>query len=122
MDIAINRVSAEGTVIADKAEAAIKVTPTGSTHEQKKKARESEESRSAGTQNTQELTRHIQQYLDRMNVKISFSTYGESGQRVAVTVMERETGKVIREIPSEELQQLYSKMEELVGMIFNEKV
>jgi len=121
MDIAISRVSAEGTVIADRSKAASRAAPAGPAQEQKKKGRQSQENQSAGTQNTQELTKHIQQYLDRMNVKISFSTYGNSGRRVAVTVTERETGKVIREIPSEELQQLYSKMEELVGMIFNEK-
>ncbi|MEA3417343.1 MAG: flagellar protein FlaG [Thermodesulfobacteriota bacterium] len=32
---------------------------------------------------------------------------------------EKETGKLIREIPPEELQQLYVKMEELSGMLFN---
>ena len=57
--------------------------------------------------------------MDRMNIKITFSTYGEKSRRTAVTVSEKETGKVIRKIPPEDLQQLHVKMEELAGMIFN---
>ncbi|HUV49868.1 MAG TPA: flagellar protein FlaG [Anaerolineae bacterium] len=70
-------------------------------------------------QQVRELTEKLQGYVDRMNINIAFSTYGEKNSKTAVTVSEKETGRLIREIPPEELQQLQVKMEELAGMLFN---
>ncbi len=71
---------------------------------------------------TRELTEKLQGYLDKMNINIAFSTYGQKDSKTAVTVSEKETGKLIREIPPEELQRLHTKMEELAGMLFNELI
>lgn len=73
---------------------------------------------SVDNQQVRELTEKLQGYVDKMNINIAFSTYGGS-RKTAVTVSEKETGKLIREIPPEELQRLHVKMEELAGMIFN---
>ena len=73
-------------------------------------------------QEIKHLTEEVQNRLDKININLKFSTYGEDDERTAVTVIEKETGKVIREIPPEELQQLYLKMDELVGMFFNHTV
>jgi len=54
-----------------------------------------------------------------MNVSLEFSTYGENGENVAVIVADKNSGEVIREIPSRELQNLYAKMREITGIIFN---
>lgn len=62
----------------------------------------------------------IQNYIDTLDVCIRFSTYGENDQNVKIVVTEKDTGKVIREIPSEKLQYLFVKMSEVVGMIFND--
>ncbi len=69
-----------------------------------------------------ELAEDIQKNLDSMNINLAFSTYGKDDEKIAVTVTEKETGRVIREIPSEEVQRLAVKMEEMVGMIFNDQV
>jgi len=61
----------------------------------------------------------MQDQIDSMNVSLSFSTYGENGERIAVVVADKETGEVIREIPPKEIQNLHAKMSELVGFIFN---
>jgi flagellar protein FlaG len=61
----------------------------------------------------------MQDHIDKMNVSLSFTTYGENGQKIAVSVIDKDTGKVIREIPAKEIQSLYTKMSELAGMIFN---
>lgn len=61
----------------------------------------------------------IQEQIDTMNVNLSFSTYGEQGEHIAVVVADKKTGEVIREIPSKEIQDLYRKMSELSGVIFN---
>jgi flagellar protein FlaG len=61
----------------------------------------------------------MQSQIDKMNVSLQFYTYGDHGEKVAVVVTDKETGEVIREIPSKEIQELYSKMSELAGMILN---
>ena len=66
------------------------------------------------------LTGKIQEHLDNLNINIAFSTYGEKDRRTSVVVMNKETGEVIRELPPKELQRLHVKMEELLGMIFND--
>jgi len=71
---------------------------------------------------TKELTEKLQGFIDRMNINIAFSTYGQKDSKTAVVVSEKETGKLIREIPPEELQRLHTKMEELAGMLFNEVI
>ena len=61
----------------------------------------------------------MQRHISKMNVSLTFSTYGDRGENIAVVVADKDTGKVIREIPSKEIQQLYAKMSELTGMILN---
>lgn len=70
----------------------------------------------------EELTAKIQEYLDNKNINIAFSTYGGKSEKIAITVIEKKTGRVIREIPSEELQRLSIRMDELMGMILNEEI
>ncbi len=56
-----------------------------------------------------------------MNVSLQYSVYGAKDDKIAVKVVDRDTGKVIREIPAKEIQALQDKMSELVGMIFDHK-
>ena len=67
-----------------------------------------------------QMVQQMQGQLDSMNVSLQYSFYGDGGEKVAVQVVNRETGQVIREIPSKEMQTLQTKMSELVGMIFND--
>lgn len=67
------------------------------------------------------IVEDMQHYISRMNVSLKFSTYGEDGEKIAVTVADKETGEVIREIPPKELQNLYAKMSEVAGIIFNKE-
>lgn len=76
---------------------------------------------SLSTRQAEELVAMIQAHISSMNINVSFSTYGDEKERTAIVVTEKESGKVIREIPPEELQKLHMKMEELLGMIFNDR-
>jgi flagellar protein FlaG len=67
-----------------------------------------------------QMVENMQSQLDSMNVSLEFSFYGGRNEKVAVKVVNRETGEVIREIPAKEMQILQTKMSELVGMIFND--
>jgi len=123
MDIAINKIDMDGGALLKIPEssankpAAVEVSPR--TEEDRGKTSESETGRSVSNQQAKELTEKLQGYIDRMNINIAFSTYGEKNKNISVVVSEKETGKLIREIPPEELQQLQVKMEELAGMLFN---
>jgi flagellar protein FlaG len=54
------------------------------------------------------------------NVDLNFSVHEASGQ-IMVSVVDKETGDVIREIPSEALLDLAAKLQEVAGLIFDKK-
>jgi flagellar protein FlaG len=62
----------------------------------------------------------MQKQIDGMNIGLEYSFYGDHQKKIAVKVVNKETGEVIREIPPKEMQSLQIKMGELVGRIFNE--
>ncbi len=64
------------------------------------------------------LVEEIQEKIDSINVGLTFSTYGRNNN-IAVKVVERNSGDVIREIPPKELQQLAEKLDEMIGLIFS---
>jgi len=55
------------------------------------------------------------------DVGLHFSVHETTG-RTVVRVVDKETEKLIREIPPEEFLNLAAKLEEMVGIIFDEKV
>ena len=62
------------------------------------------------------LVADVQSQLN--NTDLHFSVDEPSG-RIMVTVTEKSSGKVIREIPSSEILQLAANMDAMIGMIFN---
>lgn len=48
-----------------------------------------------------------------VQTEVSFSTYGSRNERIAVVVKNKDTGEVIREIPSKELQKLHVHLDML---------
>jgi flagellar protein FlaG len=67
------------------------------------------------------IVEQMQGQLDSMNVSLQYAVYGDKDDKVAVKVVDKDTGKVIREIPAKEMQALQDKMSELVGLIFDHK-
>ncbi len=55
------------------------------------------------------------------NVGLEFSKHEDSGREV-IKVVEKETGDLIRQIPPEEMLDLAVRMNELVGILFDERV
>jgi uncharacterized FlaG/YvyC family protein len=51
--------------------------------------------------------------LNPVPTEVSFSTYGSRNERIAVVVKNKNTGEVIREIPSKELQKLHVHLDML---------
>ncbi len=67
----------------------------------------------------QEESEEVREHANSRDVSLSFSTYGKKNEKISVKVIDKETGEVIREVPSEELQQLSGKLEEIAGMVFD---
>jgi len=55
------------------------------------------------------------------NKKLRFVVDHKSNE-VIVKVIDKETDKVIKELPPEELQRLHSDLEEAIGFLFDERV
>jgi flagellar protein FlaG len=68
------------------------------------------------------MVAEMQSHLNSMNVSLQFTPYGDHGEKVAIAVINKETGEVIREIPPKEIQDLYSRMTELAGKILHRQI
>jgi flagellar protein FlaG len=69
-----------------------------------------------------QIVAEMQSNLDGMNIGMEYSFYGKNNSEIAVKVVNKENGEVIREIPPKEVQALQVKIGELVGNIFDRKV
>lgn len=68
----------------------------------------------------QQMLEVAQENSQVRNINPKFSVHGESG-RVKVTVLDKETGKVIRKVPAEQVLQLMARIDEMTGVFFDQK-
>jgi len=62
----------------------------------------------------------VNNFVQSVSTKIQFQFDPESEQSIII-VTEKDTGKLIRQIPSEEMLELIKKMEEISGIIFHRR-
>ena len=67
------------------------------------------------------LAADIENVSRTFNKKLQFVVDHQSNE-VIVKVVDKETDKVIKVIPPEELQRLHKKLKETIGFLFNERV
>lgn len=67
-----------------------------------------------------ELSQDLNREMKRINTDINFS-YNDDLEGLIVTVKDGGSGKVLREIPSEEAIELMKKMRDVIGNIFDKK-
>ncbi len=60
-------------------------------------------------------------YVNAIQKDLQIKVHEETG-RIVVKVLSKADGKVVREIPPEEMLDLAAKMEEISGILFNESV
>jgi uncharacterized FlaG/YvyC family protein len=72
-------------------------------------------------QAARERAADLERITSAMNRKLKFVVDHESHE-VTVKVIDRETDKVIKVLPPEELQRLHSRIEETIGFLFDERV
>jgi len=66
------------------------------------------------------LTADLERVSAAFNRRLSFSINEKLGQ-VVVKVIDADTDKVIKEIPPEELQRVYERIREVIGLLLDEK-
>jgi len=64
---------------------------------------------------------NLRQSGNALNKKLQF-VVDHSSNEVLVKVIDKETDKVIKVIPPEELQRLHKNLKEAIGLLFNEMV
>lgn len=83
----------------------------------------SSESREATTQDT-ELLKDVLQVAERhfqiRNVGLEFEVHDATG-RLKVTVLDSDTGKIIREVPPQQVLDMVAKLDEMMGILFEQK-
>jgi len=72
-------------------------------------------------QMAQSAAADLQRISQVLNKKLQFVVDHNSNQ-VIVKVIDKETDKVIKELPPEELQRLHSNLKEVIGLLFDEMV
>ena len=71
---------------------------------------------------TEEMLSELEQDIETIHsIGLKFSKHDESG-RTMIKVMDKQNEELIREIPSEEVLNLAAKIEEMIGLIFDQKV
>jgi flagellar protein FlaG len=66
------------------------------------------------------LLEEVQSYLTDLNIHLSFSVHYKTRDTV-VQVIDNHTGEIIRQIPSDDLLHLKERMNELRGMLFDQR-
>jgi len=69
----------------------------------------------------QQALRELQSASRAFNKRLSFSFHEELGQMI-VKVIDRETDKVIKELPPSEVQRVHLRIREALGLLFDEVV
>jgi flagellar protein FlaG len=77
--------------------------------------------RSLGSEEIARLAADVENVSRTFNKKLQFVVDPRSHE-VIVKVVDKETDKVIKVIPPEELQRLHKKLKETIGFLFNERV
>ena len=82
----------------------------------------SPETSSLSNKQIEQMVNDVNVRLQTADISLNFTPYGKDKEKMAVTVSDKKTGEVIREIPPKELQDLYVRMDEVIGLMFNRTV
>jgi flagellar protein FlaG len=81
----------------------------------------SAESISQSSQELQESIRELQKISDSMEHKVRFNVNEELG-RIVVKIVDPATDKVIKEIPSADIQKMQLRIKETLGLLFDKQI
>jgi flagellar protein FlaG len=68
----------------------------------------------------EEVTKEFNDISDSLNLDVKFA-YNEKIDEVYISVTDKETGRIIRKLPTEEAMKIKESMKDLVGVLFDKK-
>ncbi len=72
------------------------------------------------TELLQDVLEVAQKHFQSLSVGLEFSVHSKTG-RMKVTVLDKETGDTIREIPPDEILNMMARIDEMMGVVFDQK-
>lgn len=72
------------------------------------------------TAKPEEVTKEFNNMSDSLNLDVKFA-YNEKIDTVYINVTDKNTGRVIQKLPTEEAMKIKESMKDLVGVLFDEK-
>ncbi len=70
--------------------------------------------------NLEEIAQALQKFFEKFNLETKV-VFEKKYNTLVVKVYDRETGKLIKQIPPEELLEVYKRLQELVGILYRDK-
>jgi flagellar protein FlaG len=89
---------------------------------EEQRANEANQEMSLSADETKQITEDLNDYMSDLQTNLRFSMYEKLDHQVVVEIKNRQTDELIKQIPSEEILELRVKMEELTGMLLDEKI
>lgn len=68
----------------------------------------------------QQATDELNQQMEKLNTNIAFA-FSDETERLYIRVLEKDTGKLIREFPSEQARALAGYLKNAVGLLFDKE-
>ena len=88
---------------------------------QEKETQKAEQSKEIMDEKVSRLAKAMDNYVQSTQRNLEIQVHEETGD-IMVKVVSKDSGKVIREIPPKELLDMAAKLDEFVGILFDEKV
>ena len=89
---------------------------------EEQKAEKANQGESLSAEETKQITEDLNEYMNDLQTNLRFSIYEKLDHQIVVEIKNRQTDELIKQIPSEEILELRVKMEELTGMLLDEKI
>jgi len=99
----------------------VPVSPTPAADTRAQQPKQEAKSKPQVIESTKSQARYLEQIGQAFNKKLQFVVDHKSNE-VIVKVIDKETDKVIKVIPPEELQRLHRNLKEAIGLLFDEMV
>ncbi|PLS17895.1 flagellar biosynthesis protein FlaG [Bacillus sp. M6-12] len=115
-----------GSLLVKKNEESVKAEPSSLVEQQqenqlRKNNDEKEEKKELSKEEAEHVVKGMNEFLTPKMTSLNFELH-EKLDRYYVEVVDVETKKVIREIPSKELLDVYAKMTEYLGLFIDKKL
>ena len=79
-----------------------------------------EEAQEQGVEQLKQLTKELNEQMDLLDTNITFG-FSDETERLYLRVLEKDTGKLIREFPSEDARALAGYFRNAVGLLFDKE-